>query len=153
MLLALQAALMPQQHSKYALPCLSASNSSRPAVLAQCACTVLVIQCVNDAELVRDWLPVAVLQSCQPCPTRQVTLFEGAKQLSECVVMPGWQDDPATNLTKPCDKGYYSIGGNLTHPGGLCVACPEGDHQTGQELQQPLLSQSVTGAGTGLFWG
>eukprot|EP00775_Hariotina_reticulata_P012417 gene12417-12553_t len=78
-------------------------------------------------------------ETCEPCPTRQVTLYEGAKQLSECVVMPGWQGDPATNLTKPCDKGYYSIGGNLTDPGGLCVACPAG--YTTQEQESVSLAE------------
>jgi len=96
------------------------------------------LQCACGAGGGSDLMAaVAALQSCEPCPARLWTLYEGAKELDECVVIPGWQDDPNSNLTKPCDKGTYSTGGNLTHPGGTCADCPAGDLDcTGLELQQ-----------------
>ena len=61
---------------------------------------------------------------CSTCGTGLTTLQEGADEPSDCVPLPGWEKQAASDeFAVPCLQGYYSAGGDSAV---ACSACPLG---------------------------
>lgn len=61
---------------------------------------------------------------CSTCGTGLTTLQEGADEPSDCVPLPGWEKQAASDdFAAPCLQGYYSAGGDSAV---ACTACPLG---------------------------
>jgi len=74
-------------------------------------------------------------EPCKPCAAGMTTLSEGSTSISDCVIQPGWAMDSVLGIPKPCDKGSFSIGGNLTAPNATCESCPVGFTTQEQEAE------------------